>query len=181
MCLGYPIYKVQYKRCDSVTPSTRYSTNDVSRLSHLQGTVQTMCLGYPTCKVQYKRCDSVTPSTRYSTNDVTRLPHLQGTVQTMCLGYPIYKQNRKLVKRCVRRDYGVRGRHVVIVSNTRWSARNGPNMPNLSFSTHLDLRRSKTKCIAYTKKEKTLLKIVFDWCELPWVMQNIWDTRFVLR
>ena len=40
---------------------------------------------------------------------------------------------------------------------------------NLSFSTHPDSRRSKTKCIAYTKKEKTLPKIVLDGCELPWV------------
>ena len=40
---------------------------------------------------------------------------------------------------------------------------------NLSFSTHPDSRRSKTKCIAYTKKEKTLRKIVLDGCELPWV------------
>ena len=40
---------------------------------------------------------------------------------------------------------------------------------NLSFSTHPDPRRSKTKCIAYTKKEKTLRKIGLDGCELPWV------------
>ena len=41
---------------------------------------------------------------------------------------------------------------------------------NLSFSTHPDSRRSKTKCIVYkwfTKKQKTL--IVLDGCELPWV------------
>ena len=40
---------------------------------------------------------------------------------------------------------------------------------NLSFSTDPDSRRSKTKCIANTKKEKTLRKIVLDGCELPWV------------
>ena len=38
------------------------------------------------------------------------------------------KQNRRLDKWHVRWDYGVRGRHVVIVSNARWFSRNGPNM-----------------------------------------------------
>ena len=39
----------------------------------------------------------------------------------------------------------------------------------ISYSTHPDSRRSETKCIAYTTKEKTLRKIVLDGCELPWV------------
>ena len=40
---------------------------------------------------------------------------------------------------------------------------------NLSFSTRSGFKKSKTKCIAHTKKEKTLRKIVLDGCELPWV------------
>ena len=47
---------------------------------------------------------------------------------------------------------------------------------NLSFSTHPDSRRSKTECIAYTKKEKTL-GVNYHGS----VMRNIWDTRLVLR
>ena len=43
------------------------------------------------------------------------------------------------------------------------------NVRYLSFSTHPDSRRSKTKGIAYTKEEKTLQTIVLGGCELPWV------------
>ena len=40
---------------------------------------------------------------------------------------------------------------------------------NLSFSTHPDSRKSKTKCIAFTKSEKNLQNIVLDGYKLPWV------------
>ena len=51
---------------------------------------------------------------------------------------------------------------------------------NLSFITHPDSRRSKTKCIAYTKKEKPceklcLMGVIYHGS----VIQNIWDTRLV--
>ena len=40
---------------------------------------------------------------------------------------------------------------------------------NLTFSTHSDPRKSKTKCMAFLKKERDLKNITLGGNELPWV------------
>ena len=42
---------------------------------------------------------------------------------------------------------------------------------NLQFSTNIDPKKSKTKCLAFLKKERDLKKIVLDGNDLPW-----WDS-----
>ena len=42
---------------------------------------------------------------------------------------------------------------------------------NLQFSTNIDPKKSKTKCLAFLKKERELKKIVLDGNDLPW-----WDS-----
>ena len=54
----------------------------------------------------------------------------------------------------------------------QWKIRTCPTYAinrNLSFSTHVNPRKSKTKCIAFLKKKRNLKKLALDEKKLPWV------------
>ena len=43
---------------------------------------------------------------------------------------------------------------------------------NLTFSTHPDTNKCKTKCLAFLKKERELKNIILNGMELPWVISS---------